>query len=49
MSKLKNLELSIDNVDSEISLRKTLYEIKEILEWFQEWLENIEESISKES
>jgi len=48
-SKLKNLELSIDNVDSEISLRKTLYEIKEILEWFQEWLENIEETISKEN
>ena len=49
MSQLKHLEQLIDNADSEISIKKTLSEIKEILEWFYEWLENIEEKISKES
>ena len=49
MTKLKNLGLSIDNADSIISIQKTLRELKEILEWFYEWLQNIEESISKEN
>ena len=48
-NKLKNLEQSIDNADSEISIKKTLSEIKEILEWFYEWFQNIEETISKEN
>ena len=48
MSKLKKLDLSIDNADSIISIQKTFREFKEILEWFYEWLQNIEETISKE-
>ena len=48
MSKLKKLEQSIDNADSIISIQKTLREIKEILENHYEWLQNIEETISKE-
>ena len=48
MTQLKKLELSIDNADSIISIKKTLREIKEILENHYEWLQNIEETICKE-
>ena len=49
MTQLKKLEQSIDNADSIISIQKTLHEINEILEWYYEWLQKLEEAISKEN
>ena len=48
MTQLKKLEQSIDNADSIISIQKALREIHQILCWFYEWLQNLEEEISKE-
>jgi len=49
MSQLKHLERSIDSVDSIITIKKILIEIHQVLGWFYEWLQNIEEKISMES
>ena len=47
MSQLKTLEQTINDFDG--PLKKALLEIHQVLEWFYEWLQNIEESISKEN
>jgi len=49
MSQLKHLEQLIDNADSIITIKKVLVEIHQVLGWFYEWLQNIEEKISKEN
>jgi len=49
MSQLKHLEQLIDNVDSIIAIKNALIEIHQVLCWFYEWLQNIEEKISKEA
>ena len=47
MSQLKTLEQMINDFDE--PLKKALLEIHQILKWFYEWFQNIEESISKEN
>jgi len=47
MSKLKNLEEMINELEE--PQKKALLEIHQVLSWVLEWLENIEETISKEN
>jgi len=47
MSQLKELEQMINELEE--PQKKALLEILQVLNWFYEWLQNIEETISKES
>ena len=49
MTQLKELGELINKTDDIDSLKKTLKEIHQVLGWFYEWLQKIEEAISKES
>lgn len=49
MEQLKKLEQSTDNADSIIAIKETFRTIQQILELMFEWLQNIEEVISKEN
>jgi len=47
MSQLKELEQTINELEE--PQKKALLEIHQVLNWLYEWLQNIEEKISKES
>ena len=47
MTQLKNLEQTINELDEPV--KKALLEMLQVLLWFYEWLQNLEEAISKES
>ena len=49
MANLKNIEALVNLLDDKDPLKKILSEIHQMLEWFYEWFQNIEESISKEN
>jgi len=46
---LNELKTMIQEIDDKESLKKVLNEIQHILEWFYEWLQNLEETSSKEN
>ncbi|HUW45748.1 MAG TPA: hypothetical protein VMW50_08130 [Dehalococcoidia bacterium] len=47
MTQLKNLEQTINELDEPV--KKALLEMLQVLLWFYEWLQNLEETISKEN
>ena len=47
MSQLKELEKTINELDE--PFKKALLEMHQVLCWFYEWLQNLEEAISKEN
>ena len=49
MTQLKELEELINKTNDIDSLKKTLREMHQILGWFYEWFQKIEEAISKEN
>jgi len=49
MTQLKELEKLINEIDDKESFIKALKEIHQVLCWLYEWLQKIEEAISKES
>jgi len=49
MTQLKELEKLINEIDDKESFLKALKEMLQVLCWFYEWLQKIEERISKEN
>ena len=49
MTQLKELERLINEIDDKETFIKALKEMLQVLCWLYEWLQKIEESISKEN